>query len=67
MKWEIRNGTRSASYAFERVHRFPVETAMRHMLLLQCTGLLPTYCTLINEDPTLQSLPIMYYADKVRL
>ena len=33
-KWQIRNGTCSASYAFERVHRFSVEAAMRLMLLL---------------------------------
>ena len=35
-KWKIRNDTCSASYAFERVHRFSVEAAMRLMLLLQC-------------------------------
>ena len=57
----------SASYAFERVHRLSVEAAMRHMPLLQCIGLLPTYCTLISEDPTSQPFPVIYYVDKVHL
>ena len=32
-EWSIRNGTSSASYAFEHVHRFSVEAAMHHMPL----------------------------------
>ena len=51
-KWQIKHGYCSASYTFERVHRFSVEAAMRHMPLLQCIVLLPTNYTLISEDPT---------------
>ena len=51
---------------FERVHRFSVEAAMRHMPLLQCIGLLHTYCTLIREDPTRQPFLVIYYASLSR-